>query len=142
MKNYRYIAATLYISLVVAGLLLNQIQFWILLPFTICMIVGHVLARRSAEAEKSYFYHLRKTSAICIGFFAINFLLLFVGIYIDFQLGLLLPDHQIIEDYPGQFMLLANNLKYFFGLLCIGILGFLAVRSYQCLMAIMKRKPI
>jgi hypothetical protein len=106
------------------------------------MITGHTLARTSSEAEKCYFYHLRNTSAICFGFFAANFLLLFLGIYIDFQLSLLLPDHQVLAENPGQFMLLANNLKYFFGLLCIGILGFLALRAYQCLKAIIKRKPI
>lgn len=142
LKNYRCIAAMLYLSIVVTGLLLNLLKFWVLVPFVVTMIAGHFFAYKSGDAEKCYFNHLRTTSAISISFFVANFLLLYLAIYIDFQLGLFLPEHQIIVENPGLFMQLSNNLKYLFGLLCIGILGFIGLRSYQCLLAIIKQKPL
>lgn len=142
MVSSKNLIKLLYISMFIAGMSYAYLQLLLPLYFLCIGIAGYVIARRAEGNTFHYAKHLQRTALICFGIFTFAILALMVGVYIDFLLSLPIPEYEVLQNNPAEFVQLARNLQSMFGIFCLGAFGFLVFRAFKCMSFMAKDEPI
>lgn len=142
MNKNNSVIAVAYSILLLPLLLINYIQWLIIIPVTGCILLSFIFKRRFEGLALSYAQHLFTTARLVLMILTSGFAMLLLAIVIEYQVNLPLPDYELIINNPALFMTISTNMIYIFSMLCAGCLAYTLYRFYCVLVAMARSKPI
>ncbi|EJL6460701.1 hypothetical protein HPY09_20530 (plasmid) [Vibrio cholerae] len=139
MKKHKLPIGLMYILLCTGGIMLSQIQLFFVALLIIIWIGSWLFGRGAPATARHYYSHLTTTCKYCTLIMALGIPMMFGATFIQYQLNeMVYPTVEYIAQNPVMAGHIALAVIQMFGLLCLGMLGLLAFRTYKCLVPLFK----
>lgn len=142
MLNNRLFIGSTQAVIILGATAAQYLQLFLLPVLLIPLLVSIVGAWKGSVYAKPYYQHIRTTSLVSLIIFTVATSLLFAGVVVDHQLQLAVPEFLVIQENPEVFMAFAANSLNLFGVIYLCLAGYIAWRSYRCLVPLTKRNNL